>query len=1054
MKAIIAIALSFLLSPVTAAVQDDDTKDDAWDVNATFGPTSPLEFETTEGTWMNLDVSPDGAQIVFDLLGDLYVMPVSGGTATRLTEGAAFDMQPRFSPNGESIAFASDRDGATNLWVVDRDGANPRQVSKEKKWFINSPTWSADGDYLFARHHFVAQRSLGAGEIWLYHLRGSEGLQVTEKVTFQKDAGEPSISRDGRYLYYSKDVTPSPNFEYNKDPNGAIYAIVRRDLATGDERRVVDIQGGATSPAIAPDGKHLAFIRRIRLQSHLYIQNLETGERWSIFDGLDKDLQEAWAIHGLYPQYSWTPDGKNIFIWGRGKIWRVDVEAQKGVEVPFLARVEQTIHDALRFPQKVFEPEFPVRMLRHVTTSPDGGEVVYSALGRLYRKVLPDGAPARLTEDEHIEYAPSYSPDKRTIVYATWSDDEKGRIRIIAPDGSGARELVSVRGHYTAPSFSPDGKHVVYRRATGDSTRGEAFGTDPGIYIVSVDGGEPSLVRESGAAPRFDHTGERVYFRERRDDKTVLASVELDGSEEIVHLESENATQIVPSPDGRWVAFVERFKVFIAPFPRTGRTVSIEPGGSAIPVKEVSGDMGYYVHWSGDSEKIHWSLGPELYTLSLDPTFELEGEAARTAIGFMTPSDQPSGSLALVGARIVTMDGDRVIENGTVVVDENRITAVGPSASVSVPSGATRIDVSGRTIIPGIIDVHAHVGSESAGILSEQNWRFVANVAYGVTTSHDPSNNTEMVFTNSEMIRAGKKLGPRLYSTGRILYGAETPFKAVIEKYDDALAHLRRLKAVGAFSVKSYNQQRRDVRQMIIKAARELEMMVVPEGGSLLYMDETFVYDGHTGLEHSLPVPVLYDDVVNLFARSRTGYTPTLIVGYGGLSGENYWYQHDEVWANENLLQYTPREIVDARARRRTMAPEDDFNHVLISEGAKKILDAGGLVQLGAHGQLQGLGAHWELWMLEQGGMTELEALRSATLMGAEYIGLDGELGSIEEGKLADLVVLGKNPLENIRNSESVEMVMLNGRLYDAATMSEIGNHPKERKPFYWQRTR
>ncbi len=1054
MKAIIAIAFSFLLSPVTAAVQDDDTKDDAWDVNATFGPTSPLEFETTEGTWMNLDISPDGTQIVFDLLGDLYVMPVSGGTATRLTEGAAFDMQPRFSPNGESIAFASDRDGATNLWVVDRDGANPRQVSKEKKWFINSPTWSADGDYLFARHHFVAQRSLGAGEIWLYHLRGSEGLQVTEKVTFQKDAGEPSISRDGRYLYYSKDVTPSPNFEYDKDPNGAIYAIVRRDLATGDERRVVDIQGGATSPTISPDGKRLAFIRRIRLQSHLYLQNLETGEQWSIFDGLDKDLQEAWAIHGLYPQYSWTPDGKNIFIWGHGKIWLVDVEARRGAEVPFRARVEQTIHDALRFPQKVFEPEFPVRMLRHVTTSPDGGEVVYSALGHIYRKVLPDGAPARLTEDEHIEYAPSYSPDKSTIVYATWSDDEKGRIRIIAPDGSGARELVSVRGHYTDPSFSPDGKQVVYRRRTGDSLRGETFGTNPGIYVVSVDGGEPTLVRELGAAPRFDHTGERVYFRERRDDKTVLASVELDGSEEIVHLESENATQIVPSPDGRWVAFVERFKVFIAPFPRTGRTVSIGPGGSAIPVKEVSGDMGDYIHWSGDSAKIHWSLGPELFTLSLDPTFELDAAAARTAIGFAAASDQPTGSIALVGARIVTMDGERIIENGTVVVDENRITAVGPSASLSVPAGATRIDVSGRTIIPGIIDVHAHVGSESAGILSEQNWRFVANVAYGVTTSHDPSNNTEMVFTNSEMIRAGKKLGPRLYSTGTILYGAETPFKAVIEKYDDALAHLRRLKAVGAFSVKSYNQQRRDVRQMIIKAARELEMMVVPEGGSLLYMDETFVYDGHTGLEHSLPVPVLYDDVVNLFARSRTGYTPTLIVGYGGLAGENYWYQHDEVWANENLLQYTPREIVDARARRRTMAPEDDFNHVLISQGAKKILDAGGLVQLGAHGQLQGLGAHWELWMLEQGGMAELEALRSATLMGAEYIGLDGELGSIEEGKLADLVVLSKNPLENIRNSESVQMVMLNGRLYDAATMNEIGNHPKERKPFYWQRAR
>jgi imidazolonepropionase-like amidohydrolase len=370
---------------------------------------------------------------------------------------------------------------------------------------------------------------------------------------------------------------------------------------------------------------------------------------------------------------------------------------------------------------------------------------------------------------------------------------------------------------------------------------------------------------------------------------------------------------------------------------------------------------------------------------------------------------------------------------------------------VRVPDGARRVDASGKTIIPGIIDVHAHLGSESEGILAEESWPLIANLAYGVTTSHDPSNNTEMVFTNAEMIRAGMKLGPRLYSTGTILYGAETPFKAAIEKYEDALAHLRRLKAVGAISVKSYNQQRRDVRQMIVKAARELEMMVVPEGGSLLYMDETFVLDGHTGLEHSLPVPNLYRDVVELFARSGTGYTPTLIVGYGGLSGEYYWYQHENVWEKEQLLQFIPREIVDARSRRRTMAEEDDFNHVLISRGAKRIVDAGGRVQLGAHGQLQGLGAHWELWMLEQGGMTPLEALRSATLDGARYLGLDRELGSIEVGKLADLVVLDKNPLDDIRGTEAVSRVMLNGRLYEAATMTEIGSSRK-RPAFYWQR--
>ncbi|MBI2834429.1 MAG: amidohydrolase family protein, partial [Acidobacteria bacterium] len=242
-------------------------------------------------------------------------------------------------------------------------------------------------------------------------------------------------------------------------------------------------------------------------------------------------------------------------------------------------------------------------------------------------------------------------------------------------------------------------------------------------------------------------------------------------------------------------------------------------------------------------------------------------------------------------------------------------------------------------------------------------------------------------------------------------------------------------------------------RQMIIKAARETRMMVVPEGGSLFYMDASFVLDGHTGLEHSLPVPNLYRDVVTLFARSGTGYTPTLIVGYGGVEGENYWYQHTNVWENERLLTFVPRQIVDPRSRRRRMVPEDDFNHIRISRGAKKILDAGGSVQLGAHGQLQGLGAHWELWMLQQGGMTPLEALRSATLNGARYLGLDTDIGSLEQGKLADLVVLDRNPLDNIRNSDSVRYAMVNGRLFDA-NADEIGNHPRKRLPFYWERER
>jgi imidazolonepropionase-like amidohydrolase len=424
----------------------------------------------------------------------------------------------------------------------------------------------------------------------------------------------------------------------------------------------------------------------------------------------------------------------------------------------------------------------------------------------------------------------------------------------------------------------------------------------------------------------------------------------------------------------------------------------------------------------------------------------------------MAQADKPQGAIALTGARIITMrDGGRnnqgVIENGTIVIEGNRIAAVGAPGSVAIPSGAKRVDVRGKTIIPGLIDAHAHIGGESEGLLARQSWPLMANLAFGVTTMHDPSNDTETVFTNAEMVRAGLKLGPRLFSTGTILYGAETPFKAVVENYEDALFHVRRMKAAGAISVKSYNQQRRDSRQMIIKAAREEQMMVVPEGGSLYYQNATHVLDGHTTVEHNIPVPVLYKDVLTVYGKSGVAYTPTLIVGYGGLSGEFYWYQHSNVWENERLLQFTPRDLIVPRSRRRLMAAEDDFNHILIAKGAKQLMDAGALVNMGAHGQIHGIGAHWEIWMMQQGGMTNMEALRTATLNPALTLGMEKDLGSIEPGKLADLVVLDRNPLESIRHTETVRMVMLNGRLYDH-DLNEIGTRERKRQPFWWNSTR
>jgi len=413
--------------------------------------------------------------------------------------------------------------------------------------------------------------------------------------------------------------------------------------------------------------------------------------------------------------------------------------------------------------------------------------------------------------------------------------------------------------------------------------------------------------------------------------------------------------------------------------------------------------------------------------------------------------DQPEGRVAFVNARIITMEGDEVIGKGTVLVEGNTIKEVGEN--IRFPKDTKVIDCEGKTIMPGLVDVHGHLGDFRYGLSPQKSWYYYANLAYGVTTAHDPSSNSEMIFSHSEMIKAGEMVGPRLYSTGTILYGADGDFKAVINNLDDARSAIRRTKAFGAFSVKSYNQPRREQRQQVMQAARELDILVMPEGGSFFYHNMSMVADGHTGVEHNIPVAPLYDDVIQFWSQTETYNTPTLIVNYGSVNGEYYWYQNTNVWEKERLLSFTPRAVVDARARHRTMIPDEEYEngHILTSQSLKKLQDAGVNVNLGAHGQLQGLGAHWELWMLQQGGMSNHQSLRCATINGAKYLGMAHQIGSLKAGKLADLIVIDGNPLEDIRDTENVQYTMVNGRLYDAATMNEIGNYNRKRSKFYFE---
>lgn len=1049
----LALATSLLVSTSIQA-------EDEWQVTDPQGEFKSVQIDVNEGSWMNVDLSPDGQYIVFDLLGDIYRIPAGGGKATLLRGGIGWQMQPVYSPDGRYIAFTSDEDGGDNIWVMDADGSNARAVTEETFRLLNSPAWSPDSNYLVARKHFTAQRSLGAGEVWMYHRNGGTGVQLTARENDQKDLGEPAFSPDGRYIYFSQDDTPGKTFHYSKDSIEGIYTIKRFDRETGDMDIILSGTGGAIRPTPSPDGKYLAYVRRDDFSSVLYLYNLETGEKTRLYDGLDRDMQETWAIHGVYPTMDWTADSKAMVFWAGGKIMRLNVADRSAKVIPFEVKTEKKIQQALRFEQNIDQDQFDVKMLRMVQVAPDAKQTVYEALGHLYVRDLPTGEPERLTNrNDAWELYPNYSRDGKKLVYATWNDQRQGQL-IVRDLASGKEQtLATGTGKFVEPTFAPDGESVAYRKIAGGYITPETYASETGIYHIGLGANDkPVRLSENGRQPQFGSSNDYLYVMDFGS-TPQLNRIDIATQKQRTLYTSEHATEFRVSPSGDYLAFAERFKVFVTPLVERGQPIAISPTDKQLPIKQLSMRAGENISWTAKSDRLYWSLGPELYHADVSELFatatsasELDEVASGTNIGFAADAGISDSVVAFVGGQVITMNGDEVIAEGTVIVEGNKITAVGTVDEVSVPASATVIDTTGKTVMPGLFDGHAHGPQGDNEIIPQQNWKQYATLAFGVTSLHDPSNDTTEIFAASEMQKAGLIAAPRIFSTGTILYGANGPgYTAHVDSAEDAKFHLERLQKVGAFSVKSYNQPRRNQRQQIIQAGRELGMMVVPEGGSLVQHNLSMIADGHTTIEHSIPLAAIYDDIEQLWSQSGTSYTPTLGVAFGGIWGENYWYAETEVWKHPRLAKFVPADVVAGRAMRRETVPHNHYNHIYNAEVAKQLTDLGVNVVAGAHGQREGLAQHWEIWMMAQGGMTPLEALATSTINPAREFGMDKYIGSLETGKLADVIVIDGDPLENIRVTDRVSHTMVNGRLYNAETMNLMVPEEQERQPFFWE---
>lgn len=1064
-------------------------------VGLPLAPGRTARFQVNEATWMSLDVSPDGRTIVFDLLGHLYLLPIGGGLARQITQGMALNRQPRFSPDGRQLAFVSDRGGSANIWIADRDGRHARQLSNlhgHPYGAVTSPAWSHDGRTI------VASQMLGAAspgrvssdqqDRWLlaaYDVPGGQMRWVSDTHPDRVRAILGAVvAPEGKGVYAAVDAQ-------RRDGPVEDWRVARIDLGTGGIRPEMwgMLPRVGMRPSVSPSGQLLVYMTSSGSRFGFRIRDLRTDrESWLVQEVVDGPaLLPAYDSRDLFPGYAFTPDSRSVIAAYGGKIRRIDVASGNVQVIAFVANVNRELGPLPSHRFSLPDTGSRTRSVSHPTLSPDGQRVAFGALDRIWVMELPrntgaTGHPRRLTSDSSGEFYPSWSSDGQSIVYSTWTDGEGGAVkRTSVPSADGVGPMVSERltsdtALYFHTAVDPKGRGIIAVRAPlpKDAVLSRSDQPpDPTLVWIPEQGGRPrSIARLPGLRDQPDYQEwyrypvDQVYFTADSNRVHIgLSSWRLDGTEPrtaftLAGLEDRSPFSAagVLSPDGSRAIVVGRYTLFELSVPHlaASRTDTIDLqlarhnslGHTEGAARRWGTALAPWVSWSSNGSRVLFSQGGTLFVGNVRAGDWTAFE--RLDIPLTIPVDVPEGILAFQGARLITMRGREVIERGTVIVQNNRIVAIGPAGKVRVPKTARVLSMAGKTIMPGYVDMHDHVLLPK-GIHSGQPWECLTRLAHGVTTIRDPQPDFGVdVFTYRERERAGDLVCPRIFSTG-LAYKRADPLIRELNGARDWIRANTDYYASESIKIHSDPLADRRTQQLLVTAAAELGVNAAVHGQGL-ELDLTVIIDGFSGLEHAPYVPI-YDDVVTLIALSGTTHTQT----YGAIPGFYYYMtrRHGDLCDALRIRSFMPPPARTFWCGRYTTAswtgPPTLRDVAPLVTGAARIAAKGGQVGIGSHIELPGLGFHYEVWLHAIGGMSNHDVLRSATFVGAKSIGHEADLGSLEVGKLADLQVLDQNPLSDIHHTVSIRYVMKNGRLYRVDDLTEIWpRHDALRSTYLW----